>query len=43
LLLDMGDPAGLGFAEIDPTRTEAARARVPVLRHRRAIPSVEAL
>lgn len=43
LLLDMGEPAGLGFAEIDPARTEAARARVPVLRHRRAIPPVEAL
>ncbi|MDT8760976.1 carbon-nitrogen hydrolase family protein [Sphingomonas psychrotolerans] len=43
LLLDMGEPAGLGFAEIDRTRIEAARSRVPVLRHRRAIPPVEAL
>jgi predicted amidohydrolase len=43
LLLDMGEPAGIGFAEIDPARTEAARSRVPVLRHRRAIPPVEAL
>lgn len=43
LLLDMGEAAGIGFAEIDPARTEAARARVPVLRHRRAIPPVEAL
>lgn len=43
LLLDMGEPAGLGFAEIDSVRTEAARARVPVLKHRRAIPPVEAL
>lgn len=43
LLLDMGPGAGLGFAEIDPARTEAARARVPVLAHRRAIPPVEAL
>ena len=43
LLLDMGEPAGLGFAEIDPARTEAARARVPVLKHRRAIPPVESL
>jgi predicted amidohydrolase len=43
VLLDMGEPAGLGFAEIDPQRTEDARARVPVLRHRRAIPRVEAL
>ena len=43
VLLDMGETAGVGFAEIDPTRTEAARARVPVLRHRRAIPAVETL
>lgn len=43
LLLDMGEPAGLGFAEIDPARVEAARTRVPVLRHRRAIPDVEIL
>lgn len=43
LLLDMGEAAGVGFAEIDPARIEAARARVPVLKHRRAIPPVEAL
>jgi len=43
VLLDMGEPAGLGFAEIDPSRVEAARSRVPVLKHRRAIPEVEAL
>ena len=43
VLLDMGEPAGLGFAEIDQGRVEAARTRVPVLRHRRAIPDVEAL
>lgn len=43
VLLDMGEPAGLGFAEIDQERVEAARSRVPVLRHRRAIPEVEAL
>lgn len=42
VLLDMGEPAGLAFAEIDPARVEAARARVPVLRHRRAIPPVTA-
>jgi len=41
LLLDMGETAGLGFAEIDQARVEAARTRVPVLRHRRAIPEVE--
>jgi predicted amidohydrolase len=43
LLLDMGEAPGLGFAEIDPERVEAARGRVPVLRHRRAIPEVEVL
>lgn len=43
LLLDMGEPAGLGFAEIDQARVEAARQRVPVLQHRRPIPAVEAL
>lgn len=43
VLLDMGEAPGMGFAEIDMARVEAARARVPVLRHRRAIPAVEAL
>ncbi len=43
VLLDMGDAPGVGFAEIDMGRVEAARARVPVLRHRRAIPAAEAL
>lgn len=38
VLLDMGEPAGLGFAEIDAARINDVRARVPVLRHRRAIP-----
>lgn len=43
ILLDMGEPAGLGFAEIDLSRVETSRARVPVLTHRRAIPEVERL
>jgi predicted amidohydrolase len=43
VLLDMGEPAGLAFAEIDPERVNAARARVPVLQHRRAIPAAETL
>jgi predicted amidohydrolase len=43
VLLDMAEPAGLGFAEIDQARVEAARTRVPVLRHRRAIPVAETL
>lgn len=38
VLLDMGAPAGLGFAEIDASRIDDVRTRVPVLRHRRAIP-----
>jgi predicted amidohydrolase len=41
VLLDMGEDAGLGFAEIDPARTADVRARIPVLAHRRAIPAVE--
>jgi predicted amidohydrolase len=43
LLLDMGEAAGLGFADIDPARVEHARSRVPVIQHRRPIPTVEAL
>lgn len=40
VLLDMGEEAGLGFAEIDPARTADVRARIPVLAHRRTIPEV---
>jgi predicted amidohydrolase len=43
VLLDMGEAPGLGFAEIDPARQADVRARVPALRHRRAIPGVERL
>lgn len=43
VLLDMGEAPGVGFAEIDPARIAAARERIPVLRHRRAIPPVEPL
>lgn len=42
VLLDMGAPAGLGFADIDASRLEMARSRVPVLQHRRAIPPIAA-
>ena len=38
VVLDMGDECGVGFAEIDPVRCEEARARIPVLQHRRTIP-----
>ncbi len=41
VLLDMGEPAGIGYVEIDPAQVDTVRARVPVLDHRRAIPSVE--
>lgn len=41
VVLDMGEAAGLGFAEIDPARIADVRARVPVLNHRRPIPEVQ--
>ena len=41
VVLDMGEGAGVGFAEIDAARTVEVRGRIPALRHRRAIPSVE--
>ncbi|RJF93020.1 carbon-nitrogen hydrolase family protein [Sphingomonas cavernae] len=41
ILLDMGEGAGLGFADIDFTRLDDVRARIPVLAHRRPIPSPE--
>ena len=37
VLLDIGEEAGLGFAEIDAGRVAEVRARVPVLAHRRPI------
>jgi predicted amidohydrolase len=40
VLLDMGEGAGLGFAEIDPARVADVRSRVPAIAHRRAIPPV---
>ncbi len=41
VLLDMGEEPGVGFAEIDLARLQDVRARIPALRHRRAIPAVE--
>ncbi len=41
VLLDMGEQAGLGTAEIDLARIKDVRSRIPVLRHRRPIPPVE--
>lgn len=43
VLLDMGDGAGLGFAEIDPAQVAEVRSRVPAIAHRCAIPPVEVL
>ena len=40
VVLDMGAPAGLGFADLDMARVEAVRARLPVIAHRRDIPRV---
>lgn len=40
VILDMGEAAGLGFADIDLTRVEQVRARIPAIAHRRAIPLV---
>lgn len=42
VLLDMGESAGVGFADLDPARLSDVRARIPVLKHRRPIPSVNA-
>lgn len=39
VMVDMGEAAGLGFAEIETTRVEEVRRRIPVLRHRREIGS----
>jgi predicted amidohydrolase len=38
VLLDMGEEAGIGFAEIDLKRISDVRARIPALSHRRPIP-----
>ncbi len=43
VILDMAEPAGLGFADIDLTRVEQVRARIPAIAHRRAIPPVTTL
>lgn len=40
VLLDMGEAADIGFVEIDRAAIADARARIPVIAHRRAIPPV---
>ncbi len=43
IILDMGKSCGVGFVEIDLRETDDARARIPVIAHRRLIPTVETL
>jgi predicted amidohydrolase len=43
VILDMGETAGLAFAEINPARVEQVRSRIPAIAHRRAIPAVTTL
>lgn len=40
VLLDMGEAAGLAFAEIDLGRVDQVRSRIPVIAHRRTIPPI---
>jgi deaminated glutathione amidase len=39
VLLDMGEGAGLGFCDLDLTQVPDARSRIPVIAHRRPLPS----
>jgi predicted amidohydrolase len=41
ILLDMGEGEGVGFADIDLAEVETVRSRLPAIRHRRLIPTVE--
>lgn len=41
VLLDMGETAGLSVVDIEPSRVDEVRARIPVLRHRRPVGDVE--
>ena len=41
VLLDMGEAPGLGFVDLPADRLAEVRARIPVLDHRRPIPSVD--
>lgn len=40
VILDMGQEAGLGFADLDLARAGDVRSRIPVIAHRRQIPPV---
>lgn len=37
ILLDMGEPAGIGFVDLDLARVDDVRRRIPVLSHRREV------
>lgn len=41
VLLDMGEGAGLAFADLDLARLDDVRTRIPILAHRRPIPAPE--
>lgn len=41
IVLDMEEAVGVAFAEIDPAWIADVRARIPVHRHRRAVPAAE--
>ena len=43
ILLDMGDENGVGMADIDLSRVEEVRGRLPAISHRRKIPQPEHL
>lgn len=41
VLLDMGDAPGVGFCDLDLTAVDEARAKVPVIAHRRPIGAIQ--
>jgi predicted amidohydrolase len=41
ILLDMGEGNGLGFADIDLSRVDEVRGRLPAIDHRRPVPPVQ--
>lgn len=43
VMLDMGDKADVRYVDIDMTRLEEVRARIPALRHRQALPEVSVI
>ena len=43
VVLDMGESEGLAFAEIDLAAVDAARARIPVIAHRRSVAEVKVI